>query len=287
MGRDPALGPGCTLCLGRRWEPGIGASDRCGGRGRSGLGLLVTTHLPFAAGTSAASAVPRPSRCSCLRPTGLGPSSSDPARAAAATTHCQVTWRPLAPVPGLSLRQNAPDLGAGAPQASLAARRARRHLQLVTSQLTNLLVTFPPVPLSCPACTAARPSLTLPPFFRSFSDSPRALGSVPCGQEPPVPLLLRLWLAAVHAPSFSVRPLRRDPSPARGRLWWPSGWAGGRVWGRQQPEEAFISVRSQSGPRPAFATTASARRLTASTCRRAGSSPAWRSCSLTTRPTGS
>ncbi|XP_053055688.1 tyrosine-protein kinase Srms isoform X2 [Acinonyx jubatus] len=133
-------------------------------------------------GTSAASAVPRPSRCSCLRPMGLGPSSSDPARAATATTHCQVMWRPLVPVPGLSLRQNAPDLGAGAPQVSLAARRARRHLQLVTSQLTNLLVTFPPVPLSCPA-------ITHPPSLL-----PLILGLSTC------PGLCALWPGAPSAP---------------------------------------------------------------------------------------
>lgn len=63
----------------------------------------------------------------------------------------------------------------------------------------------------------------------------------------------------------------------------PWGRGAGRVWC-----SASISAPSQFGPRPESATTAPARQPTAaSTCRRAVASPAWRSCSPTTRPAGS
>lgn len=50
---------------------------------------------PFAAGTSVASAEPRPGSCCCPRPTPQGPSSSGPVRAARGTTRSQVRGWPL------------------------------------------------------------------------------------------------------------------------------------------------------------------------------------------------
>lgn len=90
---DPGLGPqyqapGSSLCLLRGvgiWGPTHGSH----GCLRAGpvWGLLC---LPFAAGTSVASAEPRPSSCSCPPPMHRGPSLSGPVKAAMGTTHCQV-----------------------------------------------------------------------------------------------------------------------------------------------------------------------------------------------------
>lgn len=94
---DPRLGPqyqapGSSLYLLRGvgiWGPTYGSHECL----RAGLVWRLLCP-PFAAGTSVASAEPRPSSCSCLPPTRREPSSSGPVRAAMGTSHCQVPGCP-------------------------------------------------------------------------------------------------------------------------------------------------------------------------------------------------